>query len=104
LQGEETLKIANKKHDVVALRIHDIRESELPSVGLAKLKDAESGAFRWVDTSDKRVRDSYKAWGLEKTAVLNKIFTKCGVDHAAIRTDESYVRPLMNLFKMRGGR
>ncbi|MDO9152900.1 MAG: DUF58 domain-containing protein [Paludibacter sp.] len=95
------LTIANRKHDVVALQVYDIRETELPDIGLIKLKDAESGKRIWVDTSDKRLRISYKhAWG-ESQLELQKLFTKSGVDSVSMSTSEDYVKALMKLFKMR---
>ncbi len=98
---DKELVIANRKHDVVALQVYDIRETELPDVGLVKLKDAESGERIWVDTSDKRLRTTYKhAWG-ESQLALQKAFTKSGVDSVSMSTSEDYVRALMKLFKMR---
>jgi hypothetical protein len=73
----------------------------LPNVGLVKLKDAETGQRIWVDTSDKRLRTTYKhAWG-ESQLALQKSFTKSGVDSVSMSTSEDYVRALMKLFKMR---
>ena len=98
---ERELMIANRKHDIVALQVFDIRETELPNVGLVKLKDAESGERIWVDTSDKRIRTTYKhAWG-EGQLALQKTFTKSGVDLVSMSTSDDYVRVLMKLFKMR---
>jgi len=98
---EKELTIANRKHDVVALQVFDIRETELPNIGLVKLKDAETGQRIWVDTSDKRLRTTYKhAWG-ESQLALQKSFTKSGVDLVAMSTSDDYVRALMKLFKMR---
>lgn len=98
---EKELTIANRKHDVVALQVYDIRETELPDVGLIKLKDAETGERIWVDTSDKRLRTTYKhAWG-ENQLALQKSFTKSGVDMVSMSTSEDYVKTLMKLFKMR---
>jgi len=98
---ERDLMIANRKHDIVALQVFDQRETELPNVGLVKLKDAESGERIWVDTSDKRLRTSYKhAWG-EGQLALQKSFSKSGVDLVSMSTSEDYVRVLMKLFKMR---
>jgi len=98
---ERDLTIANRKHDIVALQVYDIRETELPDVGLVKFKDAESGERIWVDTSDKRLRTTYKhAWG-EGQLALQKSFTKSGVDLVTMSTSEDYVRVLMKLFKMR---
>lgn len=98
---EKDLTIANRKHDVVALQVYDIRETELPNVGLVKMKDAETGERIWVDTSDKRLRTTYKhAWG-QAQLVLQKVFAKSGVDYVSMSTSEDYVRTLMKLFKMR---
>lgn len=98
---QKELNIASQKHDVVALQVYDLRETELPNVGLVKLKDAESGERIWVDTSDKRLRTTYKhAWG-EGQLALQKTFTKSGVDLVSMSTSDDYVKALMKLFKMR---
>ena len=98
---ERELNIASQKHDIVALQVYDVRETELPNVGLVKLKDAESGERIWVDTSDKRLRTTYKhVWG-EAQLALQKTFTKSGVDLVSMNTSEDYVKALMKLFKMR---
>jgi uncharacterized protein (DUF58 family) len=98
---ERELTIANRKHDVVALQVYDIRETELPNIGLIKLKDAETGERIWVDTSDKRLRTTYKhAWG-QNQLTLQRIFTKSGVDSVSMSTSEDYVKALMKLFKLR---
>lgn len=98
---DDALKIANNKHDVVALRVYDVREQELPNVGLIRMNDAETGNARWVDTSNKRIREAFKKNRLKKDAELNDLFLKSGVDKAIIRTDQDYVKPLINLFKRR---
>ena len=98
---ERELTIANRKHDVVALQVYDIRETELPNIGLIKLKDAETGERIWVDTSDKRLRTTYKhAWG-QNQLTLQRTFTKSGVDSVSMSTSEDYVKALMKLFKLR---
>ena len=98
---DKELQIANRKHDIVALQVYDIRETELPDVGLIKLKDAETGTRIWVDTSDIRLRKTYKhAWG-ERQLALQKCFTKSGVDSVSMSTSQDYVKALMKLFKMR---
>lgn len=99
---EDALKLANKKHDVVSLRIHDRREKELPSMGTVLFKDAETGNERWVNTSDKKVKNAYTANYLKRENELKNIFTRSGVDFTNIATDQSYVKPLMMLFKKRG--
>jgi uncharacterized protein (DUF58 family) len=97
----DALKIANKKHDLVALRIYDKREQELPNVGLIKVKDAETGNIQWVDTSDKNVRLHYAVESKKHEAYLKDLFIRSGVDSTNINTSEPYIQPLMNLFKRR---
>ncbi len=97
----DALKIANKKHDLVALRIYDKREQELPNVGLVKFIDAETGTIKWVDTSDKKVRTHFAATAKRREDSLKEMFSRSGVDTANINTAESYVQPLTNLFKRR---
>jgi uncharacterized protein (DUF58 family) len=99
---ENALTIANKKHDVVALKIYDQREQELPSIGLIKIKDAETGEYSWVDTSNKKVRDKYAGWWRKQEENTTEVFKRSGVDLASIRTDQDYVRSLINLFQRRG--
>lgn len=101
---DNALKIANKKHDVVALRILDDREKEIPEIGIIPLQDAETGKILWIDSTDKAVQVAFKARAIEQNKVLIETFAKCGVDVAHINTNTSFVRPLINLFKMREGK
>jgi uncharacterized protein (DUF58 family) len=98
---ESELKIANKKHDIIALRLYDKHEEEFPDLGLIPVKDEESGEVLWVNTGDKKVRDAFKIDALKRNAALKDTFSKSGVDAADIGTHESYVKPLMTLFKKR---
>jgi uncharacterized protein (DUF58 family) len=99
---EDALKIAGKKHDTVAIRIYDERENSMPGLGLMKLTDAETGKQMLVDTSHPGVRNFYHESAKRREEMLNRVFAKCGVDSIKIRTDQSYVQPLMGLFKKRG--
>ncbi|HAH23028.1 MAG TPA: DUF58 domain-containing protein [Prolixibacteraceae bacterium] len=99
---ENALSIANNRHDVVALRIYDERETELPNIGMIKLKDAETGNYTWVDSSDRRARDIYRRWWSDLSAQLDNNFRKSGVDYVTISTNHDYVRALISLFKKRG--
>lgn len=99
---EDELKLVNKRHDTIALQVYDRREYELPNIGLAKFIDAETGQVKWVNTSSKKVRIKYKAQALERDDQLKQLFRRSGVDFAHIGTHESYVKPLMTLFKKRG--
>jgi uncharacterized protein (DUF58 family) len=98
---EMALSIANNKHDVVALQIYDIREKELPPIGMIKLRDAENGKEIWVDSSSGKVRKLYSEFWNRHVARLDLLFKRCGIDYASISTNEDYVRSLMNLFKKR---
>jgi len=98
---EKELQIANRKHDIIAMQVYDIRETELPDVGLIKLKDAETGERIWIDTSERRLRTAYRNNWNEKQLALQKSFTKAGVDWASMSTAEDYVRMLIRLFKQR---
>ncbi len=98
---EDALKIANRRHDLVALRTMDPREMELPSMGLVQFQDAETGEVRWVNTANKAVRDHYRAQALKHQARSRDALRRAGVDHAVISTRDGYVKPLMNLFRQR---
>ncbi|NLZ73862.1 MAG: DUF58 domain-containing protein [Bacteroidales bacterium] len=98
---DNALTIANRKHDVVAIQIYDRRVAELPSIGLMKIKDAETGHEQLIDTSSRAVRNAHHKWWREKQEKLQQTFTKTNVDSVSIRTDDDYVRSLLNLFAKR---
>ena len=98
---EMALSIANNKHDVVALKIYDEREKELPPIGLLKLKDAETGNYVVVDSFSATTRKLYAEWWMKHIVKLDTMFKKCRVDYTTVNTSEDYVRSLMNLFKKR---
>lgn len=96
------LSIANNKHDMVALHIFDERERVLPSIGMLKLKDAETGDYIWVDSNSRQTRETWSGWWNQHSANLDSLFTKCGIDNVSINTGGDYVKDLMLLFKKRG--
>jgi len=98
---EKALSIANNKHDVVALKIYDERETTLPSIGLIKMKDAETGNYLMVDTSSASTRKMYNDWWKNHIIKLDALFKKSGVDYTLVNTREDYVVSLMNLFRKR---
>jgi uncharacterized protein (DUF58 family) len=98
---QHALTIANRKHDIVAIQVFDERETEIPNVGLMKVKDAESGAESWVDTSSSKVRQAYRDWWQNCRTKMQNAFQKSRVDSVSIRTDEDYVKALMDLFHKR---
>ena len=98
---KNAMTIANRKHDMVAIQVYDRRVEELPAIGLTKIKDAETGHEQWIDTSSRAVRRAHHDWWVNKQVELNETFTKSNVDNVSVRTDQDYVKALMNLFAKR---
>lgn len=101
---EDALKIASRKHDLCAIRIFDVRETEVPPVGLVQFYDKEQGKALWVDTSSQETRKAIARWWRDKNESLKTLFAKSGIDEAVIRTDQDYVPPLVKMFKRREAR
>ncbi len=97
----QPLTIANRKHDVVAIQVYDRRVEELPDVGLMRVRDAETGFERFIDTSDKAVRQAQAQWWRKRSEQLRDTFSRSSVDAVSVRTDQDYVAALMNLFAKR---
>ena len=97
----QSLQIANRKHDVVAIQVYDQRARELPDVGLMKVVDAETGYEQYVDTSSKRLRQAYNKYWMTRQAQLQDTFNKSNVDSVSIATNEDFVKSLLLLFKKR---
>ena len=98
---QQSLQIANRKHDVVAIQVYDQRARELPDVGLMKVVDAETGYEQYVDTSSKKLRQAYQKYWLTRQAQLKDTFNKSNVDNVSIATNEDFVKSLLLLFKQR---
>lgn len=97
-----SMSIANKKHDLTAIQVYDKRDSQLPDVGLIRVRDSETAMERWIDTSSKKVRQQYDKLWYSRQQSLHSTVAKCGVDLASISTDEDFVKTLLMLFKKRG--
>lgn len=98
---QDAIRIAARKHDLVAVRVTDPREQELPDMGLVKMKHAESGKIMWLDTADAGIRMYFRKKSLQHKQDLNDIFLRSGIDWTQIGVDEDYVKPLMKVFKKR---
>ena len=98
------LQIANRKHDLAAIRVADKGERELPNMGLIKVKDPETNAEKYIDTSDLRVRNAYKKYFENQQNRNTDAFKRSGVDTVDVFTGQDYVKPLIKLFKMRESR
>ena len=101
---EKMLSIANKRHDVIAIKIVDPREIELPNVGFIELEDTETGDQILIDTKDPKVRRSFKEYATREQTNLDMNFRSINLDNIQILTDRSYVEPLMAFFKARAKR
>jgi len=98
---QQSLQIASRKHDVVAIQVYDVRARELPDVGLMKVVDAETGFEQYVDTSSKALRVAYNRYWTGRQNQLQETFNKSSVDNVSIATNEDFVKALLMLFKQR---
>ena len=98
---DDALKIAGGRHDIVAIRVTDPREAEMPDVGIVELSDAETGRKVWVDTSSARVREHYAESWRQRSEAIVETLRHNRIDTATISTDGDYVTELIKLFKQR---
>ena len=98
---DQDLKIARKKHDIIALRIHDEREAKLVDIGLLEIEDSEKGSLRQFDTSNEKIRDQFRKNYLNFELELKQTLQTSGVEHIDIETGQDYVKPLIHFFKNR---
>ena len=98
---KKSLQIANKRYDMVTLIPRDRAEDQLPELGLIPMQDSETGQTMWVDSSNRKVRDEYAKARKVHQLKAEDILKKSGVDFTDIYTGQSYVKPLIQLFKQR---
>ena len=98
---EDALKIASSKHDIVAIEVFDKRDSELPNVGIIEVRDAETGATEWLDSSSRRVREFWAQNYLERREKMQNLLRHNRIDFASVTTDGDYVAELIKMFKQR---
>ena len=101
---ERALRIAARKHDLIALTVTDPREEELPAVGLLELEDAETGERFAVDAGSRRTRERFRVWAAERRAAREALFRRIGVDALEVFTDRPYDAPLVRFFQKRARR
>ncbi|MCS6848936.1 MAG: DUF58 domain-containing protein [Anaerolineae bacterium] len=97
---ERALHLLNRRHEVLAIRLWDPRESELPDIGLVVMEDAETGEQIYIDTSDKRFRKRFEEAARRREAALSEAFKRAGVDALSLSTEEDLVGAVMR-FAMR---
>ena len=95
------LRVAARRHDLIAVRVTDVREHAVPDVGLLELEDAESGVPVRLDTSDRRVRDAFRDRALKARAAASRALRETGVDVVEVTAGEPYDAPLRKFFRMR---
>lgn len=98
---EKEMEIANRKHDMVAIQVYDQRAKTLPDIGLLKVRDAETGHERYIDTSSKKLRRAHTAYWLKREEQLKTTFAKSKVDWVSVATNEDFAKSLILLFKKR---
>ena len=98
---EDALKVAVNRHDLSVIEVFDPRERNIPDVGLINIKDSETGATAWVNTSDRKMRLAYEEWFRNMEQSSSRLFMKYNVDKVSISVDDDYVKGLMTLFKNR---
>lgn len=98
---EDALKIASSKHDIMAIRVYDRRDAELPNVGIVEVEDAESGERSWLDTSSPRVREFWAEQYNSRNEAMASLLTHNRVDMAEVATSGDYVKELLKMFKKR---
>lgn len=98
---EQILKIIGKKHDLVGVVLQDPREDEIPKIGLVKFFNPETEEEIIVDTSDKNFQEWYKLKRAETKLRRKSLFVSAHLDAININTNESYIKPLTNFFRIR---
>jgi len=98
------LMLANRRHDLIVVRLGDTREEELPAAGILSLHDAETGERMLVDTSSRGVRERFAEYNRRRRMDLDRMFVSLGIDNIQVRTGESYLEPIMRFFRMRAKR
>ena len=98
---DDALKIASSRHDIIALKVSDPRERDMPDVGIVELQDSETARKVWVDTASRAVREHYAEKWAEREAKTRELLLHNRIDIADISTDSDYVAELIKLFKKR---
>jgi len=101
---EASLRLAAQKHDIIAVSLTDARELTLPAAGLMLLRDPETGGRALIDTEDRGQREAYATAGAARIARRRRLLSSLGVEEVPVRTDASYVKPLMTFFRSRAKR
>ena len=98
---DDALKIASRKHDIMAIKVYDERDRELPNVGIVEVQDSETGRTEWLDTSSRAVRRFWMENYDQRSGAMKLLMQQNRVDVAEVATGEDYVVELIKMFKQR---
>lgn len=98
------MRIAARKHEIAAIQVYDKRDAQLPDIGLMRMRDMETGAMHWVDTSSAKMRKAYNQLWYKRQQEIHQAALQCGLDVASIATDEDFTKSLLELFHKRMAR
>lgn len=98
---ERMLSLLNRRHEVIAVRVWDPREIDIPDIGPIIMQDAETGEHLYVDTHDRKFRQRFREAARQREAVLNEVFKRAGVDVLSVSTEEDLVRAIMRFAALR---
>jgi uncharacterized protein (DUF58 family) len=101
---DSILRVISRRHDVIAVELSDPREERLPDAGMIKLRDAETGAERWIDSGVARVRMEFEKFWQSRRAARRGLFLRSKVDAIPIRIDRPYIKPIVDFFQLRAQR
>ena len=95
------LKIYAKKHELIGIQVYDLREMQMPDLGLIHFKNTETGEVMLIDSSDVKFRQKYEQNWNQRDEALTSLFRKSGIDLVKLRTDQSYIQPLLQMLRKR---
>ena len=98
---EQPLSLLNQRHEVLAIRVWDPREIDIPDIGVVVMEDAETGEQLYVDTHDRKFRQRFHEAALQREAALNQSFKRAGVDALSLSTEEDLVRAIVRFAQQR---
>jgi len=98
---DKILKIVGRKHDLIGIVLEDKREKKLFNSGLVKFYDSETGEIRYIDTSDKKIQNAFEEYSKNLRENRKSLFISSRLDSIEIETSKSYVKPLVDFFKLR---
>lgn len=101
---DKSIRVAAKKHDLTGIRVFDDLDEKLPNVGMIPALDPETGAWGWMNTGSRHVRERYWQTNRTKVDAFRNLFNRSGAGRIEINVQDSYVNKLLAYFKQRGAR